>query len=59
MTLYGVHPRPPGLKRHEPEAVSANGGKGDGDDDAELLLVGKEVARNQYDPVIVAAISTT
>lgn len=50
ITFYGVHPRPPGLKREASEA----GGREDSDvRDAELQLVAKEVAKNKNKPVIV------
>lgn len=68
VTFYGVHPRPPGLKREESAktreetdgAAEDDPGKtevGEREDadlrDAELLLVAKEVAENGDQPVIV------
>ncbi len=65
VTLYGVHPRPPGLKRPEGEEDSGvkeaegeddeDGEREDSDKrDAELLLVAKEVSEMGDVPVIVA-----
>jgi len=65
VTLYGVHPRPPGLKRSDEEknGGGAEGEKAAQDDDeredsdkrdAELLLVAKEVEALGDVPVIVA-----
>ena len=62
ITLYGVHPRPPGLKRPEgeenggiSEKANENGDREDSDmRDAELLLVAKEVRELGDVPVIVA-----
>ncbi|SDB24901.1 Uncharacterized conserved protein YafD, endonuclease/exonuclease/phosphatase (EEP) superfamily [Desulfonatronum thiosulfatophilum] len=52
VTLYGVHPRPPGLKRHD---EGEDGEREDSDmRDAELLLVAKEVKKLGDVPVIVA-----
>lgn len=61
VTLYGVHPRPPGLKRQEPQTAGARGEvktdvgeRVDADQrDAELLLVAREAAESQDEPVIV------
>jgi endonuclease/exonuclease/phosphatase (EEP) superfamily protein YafD len=51
VTLYGVHPRPPGLKRRDGEESERE----DSDmRDAELLLVAKEVKKLGDVPVIVA-----
>ncbi len=65
VTLYGVHPRPPGLQRADNEKVSGieedEGGEdedGERDDsdmrDAELLSVAKEIRELGDVPVIVA-----
>jgi endonuclease/exonuclease/phosphatase (EEP) superfamily protein YafD len=65
VTLYGVHPRPPGIKRPDEEKVSGiaedegeedeDGEREDSDmRDAELLLVAKEVKKLGDVPVIVA-----
>lgn len=63
ITLYGVHPRPPGLKRpdeeeggREDDAGDEDGGEREDSDmrDAELLLVAKEVGEMGNVPVIVA-----
>lgn len=62
VTLYGVHPRPPGLKRPDEEKNSGAEGEedenGDREDsemrDAELLLVAKEASELGDVPVIVA-----
>ena len=65
VTLYGLHPRPPGLKRPEDEQDSGSaedeedpdeeGEREDSDmRDAELLLVAKEVKALGDVPVIVA-----
>ncbi|MGM0562656.1 MAG: endonuclease/exonuclease/phosphatase family protein [Pseudomonadota bacterium] len=63
VTLYGVHPRPPGLKRPDEEedgGIVEAEGEEDGDRvdsdmrDAELLLVAKEVKKLGDVPVIVA-----
>lgn len=65
MTLYGVHPRPPGLKRPDVDdggALEDDDGEKNEDDeredsdmrDAELLLVAKEVSELGDVPVIVA-----
>jgi endonuclease/exonuclease/phosphatase (EEP) superfamily protein YafD len=52
--LYGVHPRPPGLKRSDVEE-DEDGEREDSDmRDAELLLVAKEVSELGDVPVIVA-----
>lgn len=51
VTLYGLHPRPPGIKApegDEDERVDS------GMRDAELMLVAEEVARLESEPVIVA-----
>jgi endonuclease/exonuclease/phosphatase (EEP) superfamily protein YafD len=54
LTLYGVHPRPPGLKRSDGED-DEDGEREDSDmRDAELLLVAKEVSEMGDVPVIVA-----
>lgn len=60
VTLYGVHPRPPGLRRSD--TGEASGAEADDDDpredtdmrDAELLVVAKEVKALGETPVIVA-----
>lgn len=66
VTLYGVHPRPPGLKRpdekqeeigieeHEVEAQEDNDREDSDMRDAELLSVAKEVKELGNIPVIVA-----
>jgi len=65
VTLYGVHPRPPGLKRPDDEQVryveEDAGQEDDNDDredsdmrDAELLLVARETGDLEDVPVIVA-----
>ena len=62
ITLYGVHPRPPGLKRPESEGDdNVNEGEGEEDEredsdmrDAELMLVAREVSDLGDVPVIVA-----
>lgn len=66
VTLYGVHPRPPGLRRPKDEDTNRNieedegeaqedGEREDSDmRDAELLLVAKEVKKLGDVPVIVA-----
>ncbi len=65
VTLYGVHPRPPGLKRPEDEdaegAAAQEGSDievGEREDsdmrDAELLLIAKEIKEMGDMPVIVA-----
>lgn len=66
VTLYGVHPRPPGIPRPEGEkdGGAEGDGEGDGDEaderedsdmrDAELLLVADEVKELGGEPVIVA-----
>ncbi len=52
VTLYGVHPRPPGLKRPEEDE---DGEREDSDmRDAELLVIAKEVSELGDVPVIVA-----
>ena len=60
VTLYGVHPRPPGLKRSDTGAGAGGGGE-DADErhdtdtrDAELLVVAKEVKALGDVPVLVA-----
>lgn len=69
VTFYGVHPRPPGLKRPEPDEARGEGdardteqaaGKaepGEREDadlrDAELLLVAKEISKIGDEPAIV------
>ncbi len=52
LTLFGVHPRPPGIK--VPESSSTIQGEDSEMRDAELLLVAKEVAKLGDVPVIVA-----
>lgn len=65
VTLYGVHPRPPGIERPDEEKDSGvEEAEGEDDDDgeredadmrdAELLLVAKEVGNLGNAPVIVA-----
>ncbi len=66
VTLYGVHPRPPGIKRLEDENVEGISDEDDDEEqedrdrvdsdvrDAELLLVAKEVSELGDVPVIVA-----
>lgn len=63
LTLYGVHPRPPGLKRPDEKGggkVGEDGGEKDGERgdsdmrDAELMVVAKEVKKLGNSPVIVA-----
>jgi|AntRauTorckE6833_2_1112554.scaffolds.fasta_scaffold16041_2 endonuclease/exonuclease/phosphatase (EEP) superfamily protein YafD len=66
VTLYGVHPRPPGLKRPDVEnkdrSIEGDAGEAQEDDDredsdmrdAELLSVAKEVSELGDVPVIVA-----
>ena len=65
VTLYGVHPRPPGIRRPDEEKDSGieetggeedEGGEREDSDmrDAELLLVAKEVRKLGDVPVIVA-----
>jgi len=65
VTLYGVHPRPPGLKRRDDERNNGidkaaggedeDGGREDSDmRDAELLSVAKEIKELGNVPVIVA-----
>lgn len=52
VTLYGVHPRPPGIQRPE---EGKDGEREDSDmRDAELLLVADEVKKLGDEPVIVA-----
>ena len=57
VTLYGVHPRPPGLKAPDEDNESGEG-EGEREDsdmrDAELLLIAKEVGELGDVPVIVA-----
>ncbi len=61
VSFYGVHPRPPGVKRQESQAAVASGqiqtdlgGRVDADQrDAELLLVAREAAASPDEPVIV------
>ncbi len=48
VTLYGVHPRPPGLKEESGEREDSDMR------DAELLSIAKEVGERGDDPVIVA-----
>lgn len=61
ITLFGIHPRPPGIKRNEDD--EERGSEEDDDDtervdsdmrDAELLLVAKEINQMGNVPVIVA-----
>lgn len=56
VTLYGVHPRPPGLDLSEEEEAEADGDERADSDmrDAELMLVAKEVKELGGIPVIVA-----
>lgn len=56
VTLYGVHPRPPGLDLSEEEEAEADGDERADSDmrDAELMLVAKEVKELGEVPVIVA-----
>ncbi len=66
VTLYGVHPRPPGLKRPDDEKKDRGNDEDNGEEDedgeredsdnrdAELLLVAKEVTELGDVPVIVA-----
>lgn len=63
ITLYGVHPRPPGLKRPDAEEGGEEDDTGDEEEDeredsdmrdAELLLVAREVGEMEDVPVIVA-----
>lgn len=65
ITFYGVHPRPPGLKRPKgEEKASADDAEGEGENggeradsdmrDAELMVVAKEVKKLGDVPVIVA-----
>lgn len=56
ITLYGVHPRPPGLKLPEDEKDEGEGDeRADADmRDAELMLVAKEIKQLGDVPVIVA-----
>ncbi|REL37946.1 endonuclease [Rhodohalobacter sp. SW132] len=65
VTLYGVHPRPPGLKRPEDQEEGGGREAGGEDDengeredsdmrDAELLLIAREVGELGDVPVIVA-----
>lgn len=58
VTLYGVHPRPPGLKRPDTENSNRSIENGDREDsdmrDAELLSVAKEIKELGDIPVIVA-----
>lgn len=60
VTFYGVHPRPPGLKRDESGTAAEKMGNADAGEredsdlrDAELMLVAKEVAEIGDQPVIV------
>ncbi len=49
VSLYGLHPRPPGIKRPDGD------GRRDSDQrDAELLLVAIEIAQRREEPTIVA-----
>ena len=53
VTLYGVHPRPPGLRPPNDEGEESD--REDSDmRDAELLLIAKEVSELQNTPVIIA-----
>lgn len=56
LTLYGMHPRPPGLKLSEEEEAEAHGDERADSDmrDAELMLVAKEIKKLGSVPVIVA-----
>ncbi|MDX1748850.1 MAG: endonuclease/exonuclease/phosphatase family protein [Methylophaga sp.] len=56
VTLYGMHPRPPGLDLSEEEEAEADGDERADSDmrDAELMLVAKEVKELGEVPVIVA-----
>ncbi len=56
VTLYGVHPRPPGLKRSDDEHDADETGEREDSDkrDAELMVVAKEVDDLGDVPVIVA-----
>lgn len=55
VTLYGVHPRPPGLDLPEEEEDEGEDERADSDmRDAELMLVAKEVKELGETPVIVA-----
>ncbi len=49
VTLYGLHPRPPGLKRPGSEEREDSDKR-----DAELILVAKEVEQRPGEPVVVA-----
>ena len=49
LTLYGLHPRPPGIKRPDD-----NGRVDSNLRDGELLMVAKEVEKNDGAPVLVA-----
>ena len=54
--LYGVHPRPPGLRRHDQQHADNNASNREDSDkrDAELMVIAKEVKKNAQAPVIVA-----
>ncbi|NGX15579.1 endonuclease/exonuclease/phosphatase family protein [Wenzhouxiangella sp. XN24] len=56
VTFYGVHPRPPGLRRAEGKGGSQDGGERWDSDmrDAELLSVAAEIGESEEAPVIVA-----
>ncbi len=55
VTFYGVHPRPPGIKRAEDVEEDEEGEREDSDmRDAELLVIAREVKRLGNVPVIVA-----
>ena len=57
ITLYGMHPRPPGLIRREDQNIeeTEEGEREDSDlRDAELMVVAKEIQKNEENPVIVA-----
>lgn len=58
VTLYGVHPRPPGLKRPDEEVDEGVEEADEREDtdmrDAELLLVAREVEKLGDAPVIIA-----
>ena len=61
VTLYGVHPRPPGLRPPDQDGGIKQDATGDDEDredsdmrDAELLLVAKEIAELREMPTIVA-----